>query len=81
MHFRTLSTNETNPRSKEPYLDLDSSDCEIWENCQTISFQDRLALKFVEMVDGVEKTGGLVLDCTEARVAMVRVFEYRDRLC
>ncbi|PVG03811.1 hypothetical protein CPB86DRAFT_694419, partial [Serendipita vermifera] len=70
MHFRTLSTNETHPRSKAPFVDLDSGDCEIWEGCQTISFQDRLALKFVETVDEVEKSAGLILDCTEAKVVM-----------
>jgi hypothetical protein len=66
IHFRTLSTNEVNPRSKASYVDLDSS---AWDSFESIAFQDRLAIKFRAR----HNWNGLILDCMEARAVMVGI--------
>jgi hypothetical protein len=69
IHFRTLSTNEVNPRSKSPYVDINSSDNEVWNTFESVAFQDRLAVRY----QVGEQWNGFVLDCTEARIVMVRI--------
>jgi hypothetical protein len=56
-----------------PYVDLELGSGVVWEVSQSVSFQDRLALKFTEVAEDGQKCSGLILDCTEAKVVMVRV--------
>jgi hypothetical protein len=71
IHFRTLSSNEVNPRSRSPYVDINSSNNEIWSSFESVTFQDRLAVKF----EVGEQWNGFVLDCTEAKIVMVCIMK------
>jgi hypothetical protein len=72
IHFRTISTNEVHPDSAAPYLDLLKSDYPVWEHCNSVSYEDRVAYGFWESQEGSRAGAGLIVDCKEARVIMVR---------
>jgi hypothetical protein len=71
IHFRTISTNETHPDSASPYIDLLKSDYPVWENCNSVSYEDRIACGFWEMRGATRLGAGLVLDAKKSKVIMV----------
>jgi hypothetical protein len=50
-------------------MDLDLSESGVWDMFESVSFQDRLGIKFEDR----SKCHGFVLDCTEAGLVMVRL--------
>jgi shikimate 5-dehydrogenase len=46
MHFRRLSVNEPHPLAAVPYMDFLKEDCEVWESCNTVSYEERVAMVF-----------------------------------
>jgi hypothetical protein len=69
-----MSTNVVHPEAKSPYIDIYNSDCPIWDKCNTVAFEDRVAFHFLETRDDVRRAAGLVLDCFESAITMVRQF-------
>ncbi|PVG03801.1 hypothetical protein CPB86DRAFT_748261 [Serendipita vermifera] len=70
LHFRTISTNEVHPKPATPYIDLFKADYPVWEHCNSISYEDRVAYAFWEE-RGMSRVGaGLVLDSKESKVIM-----------
>jgi hypothetical protein len=69
-----MSTNVVHPEAKSPHIDIYKSDCPIWDKCNTVAFEDRVAFHFLETRDDVRRAAGLVLDCFESAITMVRQF-------
>ncbi|PVG03806.1 hypothetical protein CPB86DRAFT_307073 [Serendipita vermifera] len=70
IHFRTISTNKVHPEARLPYLDIDRKDCLKWERCNSVTYEDRIALHFSDSPYGHRLAGGMVISGFESEVVM-----------
>ncbi|KIM25668.1 hypothetical protein M408DRAFT_331028 [Serendipita vermifera MAFF 305830] len=70
MHFRKLESNEPHPLATLPYMDFSRENCEVWERCNTISYEERIAMVFGEFEDDVRKRAVIVIDWILGRVLL-----------
>jgi hypothetical protein len=73
MHFRQLSSNEPHPLAALPFMDILKEDCEVWESCNTVSYEERVALVFGDSEGGIQRTAVLILDWRIGQILLVRL--------
>jgi hypothetical protein len=71
MHFRRLSVNEPHPLAAVPHMDFLKTDCEIWESCNTVSYEERVAMVFGDFEGELRRTAVIILDWRMGKVLLV----------
>jgi len=80
MHFRKLSTNEPHPLAPLAYMDFHKEDCKIWESCNTVSYEERVAMVFQDREEGTREAAAIILDWRMGKVLLVSDGEQGDSL-
>ncbi|KAG8805797.1 hypothetical protein FRC17_005326, partial [Serendipita sp. 399] len=62
MHFRTISTNRPHPRASKPYMDIEQSDCPIWESCKTVAYENYIAMLFMDWEGPSQCGAAMIID-------------------
>jgi hypothetical protein len=73
VHFRQLSVNEPHPLAPLPFIDILKKNCEIWEFCNTVSYEERVALVFGDEEGEARRTAVLILDWRVGEILLVRL--------
>lgn len=81
MHFRRLEVNEPHPLAAVPYMDFRHEEYEVWENCNTVSYEERVAMLFSDFHQGVRRRAIIILDWRLGLVLLVSPLGVHSSTC